>query len=84
MDTAMMAAVSGLSYTLSTLLKLEGYLSYVLPLPIVLSALRSGSKNSIKCLFVAFLLLFGAFDLLIGVLSLWRVIYVYGEKSEGK
>ena len=29
MDTAMLAAVSGLSYTLSTLLKLEGYLSYV-------------------------------------------------------
>ena len=76
MDTAMLAAVSGLSYTLSTLLKLEGYLSYVLPLPIVLSALRSGTKNSIKCLFVAFLLLFGTFYLLIGVLSSWRVLYM--------
>lgn len=70
MDTAMMAAVSGLSYTLSTLLKLEGYLSYVLPLPIVLSALRSGSKNSIKCLFVTFLLLFGAFVVVVN----WRVV----------
>lgn len=38
----MLAAVTGLAYLLSTLLKLEGSLGYVLPLPVVLAAVRSG------------------------------------------
>jgi hypothetical protein len=41
-ETAMLAAVTGLAYLLSTLLKLEGSLGYVLPLPVVLAAVRSG------------------------------------------
>ncbi|EFJ47259.1 hypothetical protein VOLCADRAFT_81593 [Volvox carteri f. nagariensis] len=41
-ETAMLAAVSGLAYMLSTILKLENSLGYFLPLPVVLSALRSG------------------------------------------
>jgi hypothetical protein len=54
----MLAAVAGLSYTLATLLKLEGYLSYVLPLPVVLAALRGGPVAAAKALAVAFILLF--------------------------
>ena len=54
----MLAAVAGLSYTLAFLLKLEGYLSYVLPLPIVLAALRGGMSSAFKCLSVTCLLLF--------------------------
>jgi hypothetical protein len=41
-ETAMLAAVTGLAYLLSTLLKLEGSLGYVIPLPVVLAAVRSG------------------------------------------
>ncbi|GIL91598.1 hypothetical protein Vretimale_9635 [Volvox reticuliferus] len=41
-ETAMLAAVSGLAYLLSTILKLENGLGYFLPLPVVLAALRSG------------------------------------------
>jgi hypothetical protein len=44
-ETAMLAAVTGLAYLLSTLLKLEGSLGYVIPLPVVLSAMRSGSLS---------------------------------------
>jgi len=57
-ETAMLAAVAGLAYTLATLLKLEAYLSYALPLPVVLAALRGGPNAAVKCLTVAFLLLF--------------------------
>lgn len=38
----MLAAVSGLAYLLSTLLRLEASLGYFLPLPIVIAAMRSG------------------------------------------
>ncbi|KAL6759366.1 hypothetical protein V8C86DRAFT_2574440 [Haematococcus lacustris] len=41
-ETAMLAAVSGLAYLVSTLLKLDGSLGYFLPLPVVLAALRGG------------------------------------------
>jgi hypothetical protein len=57
----MLAAVAGLSYSIATLLKLEGYLSYILPLPVVLAALRGGPVAATKALTVAFLLLFSEF-----------------------
>ncbi|KAG2491949.1 hypothetical protein HYH03_009681 [Edaphochlamys debaryana] len=41
-ETAMLAAVSGLAYLLSTILKLDTSLGYFLPLPVVLATLRSG------------------------------------------
>lgn len=56
-ETAMFAAMTGLAYTIGNLLKLEGYLAYLLPLPIVLSAMRSGPVPALKTLAVAFLLL---------------------------
>eukprot|EP00877_Chromochloris_zofingiensis_P005383 jgi/Chrzof1/14846/Cz09g18080.t1 len=41
-ETAMLAAVSGLAYLLSTLLKLDNSIGYFLPLPIVIASMRSG------------------------------------------
>ena len=40
-ETAMLA-VSGLAYTLATLLKLDNYIGYFLPLPVIIAAMRSG------------------------------------------
>lgn len=47
-ETAMLAAVSGLAYTLATLLKLESYLGYFLPLPVIIAAMRSGPAAARK------------------------------------
>jgi hypothetical protein len=57
-ETAMLAAVAGLAYTVATLLKLEGYLAYVMPLPVVVACLRNGAGAGVKTTAVAFLLLF--------------------------
>jgi hypothetical protein len=56
-ETSMLAAVTGLAYTLGSLLKLESYLAYLLPLPVVLAALRSGTVPALKTLATACLLL---------------------------
>ena len=56
-ESAMLAAVTGLAYTVGNLLKLESYLAYILPLPVVLSALRSGPVPAVKTLTVTCLLL---------------------------
>jgi hypothetical protein len=76
-ETAMLAALAGLSYTFATLLKLEGYLSYVLPLPVVLSSVRSGPKYAIQCVMVIFLLLF----ILMGPVRAVTYVLVYGILS---
>lgn len=39
-DTAMLAAVSGMASLLFTLIKLDSYLYYIMPFPLVLSSLR--------------------------------------------
>ena len=75
----MLAAVAGLSYSIAVLLKLEGYLSYVLPLPVVLAAVRGGAKSAIKCLTVAFLLLF----IIVGPFRAVAYLLVYGLLSLG-
>lgn len=76
-ETAMLAAVAGLSYSVATLLKLEGYLSFVLPLPIVLAGMRGGPLACTKALFVAFLLLF----ILLGPYRAVTYILIYGLLS---
>lgn len=53
----MLAAVSALAYTVGNLLRVESYLAYILPLPIVIAALRSGPVAAFKTLLVAVLLL---------------------------
>jgi len=50
-ETAMLAAVSGLAYLLSTLLRLETSLGYFLPLPVALAALRSGAGAGWRTMF---------------------------------
>lgn len=76
-ETSMLAAVAGLSYTFATLLKLEGYLSYVLPLPVVLASVRAGVRASCSCVFVVFLLLF----VLMGPVRAVTYVLVYGLLS---
>lgn len=73
----MLAAVAGLSYTLATLFKLESYLSYILPLPVVLAAKRGGAVAALKSLFTAFLLLF----ILLGPFRALTYLLIYGLLS---
>ncbi|PRW59295.1 hypothetical protein C2E21_2172 [Chlorella sorokiniana] len=73
----MLAAVTGLAYTVGNLLRLEGYLAYGLPLPIVLAALRSGPLPALKTLTVAVLLLL----ILMGPVRAATYLLVYGVLS---
>ncbi|GMH43413.1 hypothetical protein BSKO_11335 [Bryopsis sp. KO-2023] len=57
-ETAMLAAVSGMTSLLLTLLKLESYLYYLMPFPLVLASLRSGFKAAQKTLVATFFLMF--------------------------
>ena len=59
----MLAAVTGLAYTIGHLLRVESYLAYVLPLPLVLAALRSGPAAALKTLTTTFLLLLSEWGL---------------------
>ena len=52
----MLAAVSGLAYALASTMHLEGYLGYFLPLPVILSALRSGPAAGRKTMTATFFL----------------------------
>ena len=58
-ETAMMAAVGGLAYVLATTLKLEGYMGYFLPLPVVLSGMRAGPTGARKTFTATIFLLLG-------------------------
>lgn len=59
-ETAMLAAVSGLAYALASTMHLEGYLGYFLPLPVILSALRSGPAAGRKTMTATFFLVLSA------------------------
>lgn len=58
----MLAAVSGLAYLLSTILKLENSLGYFLPLPVVLAALRSGGGAGWRTMMATCFLLVGGWE----------------------
>jgi len=59
-ETAMLSAVSGLAFLLSTLLKLDNSLGCFLPLPIAIAACRSGVAAAWHTMMAtAFLLLGG-------------------------
>ncbi|KAL4425847.1 hypothetical protein ABPG75_009863 [Micractinium tetrahymenae] len=73
----MLAAVSALAYTVGNLLRVESYLAYILPLPIVLAALRSGPLAALKTLTVAVLLLL----ILMGPVRAVTYLMVYGVLS---
>ncbi len=55
----MLAAVSGLAFLLSTLLKLDSSLGYFLPLPIVIAACRSGPAAGWNTMMATSFLLLG-------------------------
>ena len=59
-ETAMLAAVGGLVYTLSTLLKLQSYFGYLLPLPVVVAAMRNGPAAGRRTMSATAFLLLGA------------------------
>ena len=56
----MFAAVGGLAFSIAAVLKLQGYMGYLLPMPIVLSAIRSGPTVARKTTVATAFLLFGA------------------------
>jgi hypothetical protein len=56
-ETAMLAAVSGLAFLLSTILRLDNSLGYLLPLPIVLAALRGNVAAGWRTMVASALLL---------------------------
>lgn len=58
-ETAMFAAVGGLAFSIAAVLKLQGYLGYLLPMPIVLSAMRSGPAVGRKATVATATLLLG-------------------------
>eukprot|EP00803_Ostreobium_quekettii_P009366 evm.model.scf_1715.1 EVM.evm.TU.scf_1715.1 scf_1715:1729-7878(-) len=73
-ETAMLASVSGMATLVLSLLKLESYLFYILPFPLVLASLRSGPAASRKTLTSTFFLIF----VLLGPVSACRYILLYG------
>jgi hypothetical protein len=60
-ETAMLSAVSGLAFLLSTLLKLDNSLGYFLPLPIAIAACRSGVGAAWHTMMATAFLLLGGF-----------------------
>lgn len=56
----MLAAVSGLAYLLSTIMKMENTLGYFLPLPVVIASLRSGAGTGWRTMMATGFLLVGA------------------------
>lgn len=55
----MLAAVSGLAYLVSTVLKIENTVGYFLPLPVVLACMRSGVGAGWKTMMSTAFLLVG-------------------------
>jgi len=56
----MLAAVGGLTYVASTVLKLESSAGYVLPLPVVIAAARGGGAAGWRTVMATAFLLMGA------------------------
>ena len=61
----MFAAMGGLAFSVAAVLKLQGYMGYLLPMPIVLAALRSGPAVARKTAVATAFLLFGMTSVLI-------------------
>jgi len=58
-ETSMLAAVTALSQFMLGLLRLEGYMYYILPFPLVLASVRSGPAAGRKTLMATFFLMLG-------------------------
>ena len=59
----MLASVSGVCQLVLGILRLDSYMYYLVPFPLVLAALRSGPSASRKTLFATFFLTLGASNL---------------------
>ncbi|KAL0039685.1 hypothetical protein WJX77_005104 [Trebouxia sp. C0004] len=73
-ETAMLAAVSGLAFTLATLLSLESYLGYFLPMPVIVAAMRSGPAAGRKTMTATCFLLL----LLLGPIRAVTYFFMHG------
>ncbi len=62
-ETAMLAAVGGVAYTLAVVLKLQSYLGYLQPMPIIVAAMRWGPSAARKTMTATFFLLLGVLPL---------------------
>lgn len=60
-ESAMLAALSGVGGVVLGLLRLESYMLYILPFPIVLAYLKSGYEAGRQTVTAAFFLLLGIF-----------------------
>lgn len=58
-ETAMLAAVGGVVYVLASILKLQSYLGYFQPMPVVVSAMRWGPAAGRKTMTATCFLLLG-------------------------
>lgn len=56
----MLSAVTGLAYLLASIIKVEAYLGYLLPFPVIISAMRSGPAAARKTMTATCFLLLGA------------------------
>ncbi|KAK9841411.1 hypothetical protein WJX74_005258 [Apatococcus lobatus] len=70
----MMAAVGGLAFVLATTLKLEGYMGYFLPLPVVLSGMKAGPTGARKTFTATLFLLL----VLLGPLQAASYVFQHG------
>lgn len=57
----MLAAVGGLAYALSSILRLQSYFSYLLPMPVVVACVRRGPTAGRKTMVATAILLVGEF-----------------------
>lgn len=82
-ETAMLAAVSGLAYTVATLLKIESYLGYFLPMPVIVAAMRSGPASGRKTMTATCFLLLCKHAYIFSVRSLsWHVLHSVQQLSK--
>eukprot|EP00850_Spirogloea_muscicola_P006623 SM000031S11632 [mRNA] locus=s31:846315:848813:+ [translate_table: standard] len=87
-ETAMLAAAAGLAFFLSSLLRLDSYLGFFFPLPIVISAVKWGAARGRKTMVatavlllvlagpvkaLSYMLMHGSVGLALGSFWRWRV-----------
>lgn len=70
----MLSSITGLAYLLASIIKVEGYLGYLLPLPIVIAAMRSGPAAARKTMTTTCFLLL----VLLGPIRMVTYFFMHG------